>query len=189
MEEGSVEIAAWKSPLCGASLQTPMSLSLWASFNGTRPISHCHEIWVCSTLYCPVRSLTFLKDIERARFTPCFLSAITATPAVIAALILLIYSLRFFRSYRPRWMKPFIQETKEKVVDLDAVPKRQIPIATLTLLAVSIVGLVLQALTIFFPTRQVIEIYPSIAWVSMLTIQLTFYENLQKNRPLLLRSL
>jgi hypothetical protein len=92
---------------------------------------------------------------------------VTASPAVIAALILLIYSLRIFEAYKPRWTKPFIQETKEKATtELDGEPKHKMPIATLSLLAIAIMGLALQVMTVFFPARRIIEIYPSIAWVS-----------------------
>jgi hypothetical protein len=91
---------------------------------------------------------------------------VTASPAVIAALILLTYSLRIFDTYKPRWTKPFIQETKEKAADLDREPKHKTPIATLSLLAIAVLGLALQVMTIFIPTRQIIETYPSIAWVS-----------------------
>jgi hypothetical protein len=97
---------------------------------------------------------------------------VTASPAVIAALILLTYSLRIFDAYKPRWTKPFIQETKEKAADLDGEPKHKTPIATLSLLAIAVLGLALQVMTVFFPTRQIIEIYPSIAWVSTILVSL-----------------
>jgi hypothetical protein len=106
-----------------------------------------------------------LKDVDSARFTPCFLPVITAAPAVIAALILLSYSLQIFEVFRPRWTKPFVQEAKEK--DDDLVPElRQHPLtATLTLLVIVGIGLALQIITVFLPSRRIIEIYPSMAWV------------------------
>lgn len=105
------------------------------------------------------------KDVETARFTSCFMPVVTATPAVIAALILLSYSVRVFEAYRPRWMKPFVQETKEKAGDLDPAPRHHPLTATLSLLIIVGIGLALQIITVVLPDLQVIEIYPSIAWV------------------------
>jgi hypothetical protein len=106
-----------------------------------------------------------LKDVDSARFTPCFLPVITAAPAIIAALILLSYSLQIFEVFRPRWTKPFVQEAKEKEDDL-APELRQHPLtAILTLLVIVGIGLALQIVTIFLPDRHIIEIYPSLAWV------------------------
>ncbi|KAF2824326.1 P-loop containing nucleoside triphosphate hydrolase protein [Ophiobolus disseminans] len=89
---------------------------------------------------------------------------VTAAPAVIAALILLSYSLRAFDAYKPRWMKPFVQEAKKKVNELDATTRHHPLTATLGLLMIVGIGLALQIITIVVPYRQVIEIYPSIAW-------------------------
>jgi hypothetical protein len=91
---------------------------------------------------------------------------ITAAPALIAAFVLLTYSLQIFRAYQPRWTKPFIEEAKEKATDLEDEPKHPTPIVTLSLLGIVVVGLLLQILTVFFPKRQILEIYPAVAWVS-----------------------
>jgi hypothetical protein len=90
---------------------------------------------------------------------------ITAAPAIIAALILLTYSLRIFEAYRPEWTKPFVQETKEKSNNEDEEPKHLPLAATLSLLATTSIGFALQVMTIFFPEYQVIQVYPAIAWV------------------------
>ena len=112
-----------------------------------------------------VQATDHFKDVETARFTPCFMPVVTAAPAVIAALILLSYSFRIFEAYKPRWMKPFVQETKKEVEDLDAASRHHPLAATLSLLVIVGIGLALQIITIFLPERQVIEMYPSIAWV------------------------
>jgi hypothetical protein len=91
---------------------------------------------------------------------------ITAAPALIAALVLLTYSLQIFRAYQPRWTKPFIEEAKEKAADLEDEPKHSTPIVTLSLLGILVVGLLLQILAVFLPTRQILEVYPAVAWVS-----------------------
>jgi hypothetical protein len=90
---------------------------------------------------------------------------ITAAPAIIAALILLTYSLRIFEAYRPTWTKPFLQEKKQKTSD-EAQEQTHLSLtATLSLLATTLIGLALQIMTVFFPERQVIEVYPAMAWV------------------------
>jgi len=105
------------------------------------------------------------KDVETARFTPCFMPVVTVAPAVIAALILLSYSTRIFEAFKPRWMKPFVQETKKEVDDLDPTFRHHPLAATLSLLVIVSIGLASQIITTFLPERQVIEMYPSIAWV------------------------
>lgn len=105
------------------------------------------------------------QDVGTARFTPCFIPVIAALPAVIAALILLTFSLQIFQTYMPRWTKPFVQEADEKASDLNELPKHQPLYTTLVLLAIAAIGLALQALTMYYPKRQIIELYPSIAWV------------------------
>jgi hypothetical protein len=90
---------------------------------------------------------------------------VTATPAVVAALILAGYSFRLFEAYQPRWTKPFVQETREKAGDLDQEPKHHPLRATLSLLAIAGIGLALQIITIFLSDRQMIQMYPSVAWV------------------------
>jgi hypothetical protein len=105
------------------------------------------------------------QDARTARFTPCFLPVVTATPAVIAAFILLTYSLRIFDAYRPRWTKAFLREIKEKVGEVDEAPKRATLTGTFGLLVIAASGLALQAVNVFLPYRRVTEIYPLIAWV------------------------
>lgn len=110
--------------------------------------------------------------MDTARFTPCFVPVITAFPAIVAAFILLTYALRNLEAYMPRWTKPFVQEPREKVGDMDQERRHQPMAATLSLLAITSIGLGLQIMTIFIPGRQIIEIYPSIAWVSMISSKL-----------------
>jgi hypothetical protein len=113
-------------------------------------------------------AIDHFQDVENARFSACFMPIVTAAPAVVAALILLGYSLRIFEAYRPRWTKPFVQETKKEVGELEPATRHHPLTATLSLLVAVGLGLALQILTIFLPDRRVIEIYPSIAWVCQL---------------------
>jgi hypothetical protein len=99
---------------------------------------------------------------------------VTAAPAIIAALILLTYSLRIFEAYRPTWTKPFLQEKQQKTGDEDQEPKHLPLTATLSLLATTSIGLALQIMTVFFPERQVIEVYPAIAWVCLRLVNISW---------------
>lgn len=138
-----------------ASLQTPLGSNSWAPIHGTEPIWQCRKIW----------------DMDTARFTPCFVPVITAFPAIVAAFILLTYALRNLEAYMPRWTKPFVQEPREKVGDMDQEQRHQPMAATLSLLAITSIGLGLQIITVFIPGRQIIEMYPSIAWgIAAITI-------------------
>lgn len=161
MERSAVEIEIATTKM--ANLQTPMSHTPW--LQDTRAISQCEQIWVCFDAIGNNATADQRQDIEHARFTECFLPVVTAAPAVIVALILLTYSLRFFESHRPRWTKPFVQEAKKEVGELAPAAQHHPLTATLTLLVASGIGLALQIITIFLPERQVIELYPSIAWV------------------------
>ncbi|KAF2475657.1 ABC bile acid transporter-like protein [Lindgomyces ingoldianus] len=141
-----------------ASTQIPLSSSSWGGSQTILSGSQCHPIW----------------DITTARFSPCFLPVISAIPASLAGLVLLTYILRLFDTYRPQWTKPFITETKESLDDLPPVSIQRSLCATYGLLFVALVGLSLQAITIFLPTQQLIAVYPSIAWgviIAMLLVE------------------
>ncbi|KAF2105786.1 hypothetical protein BDV96DRAFT_655260 [Lophiotrema nucula] len=141
-----------------ASTQKPMSLKPWDLSHTLAPLSRCDPIW----------------DKRLARFSPCFLPAIAAIPAVIAALVLLSYSIRLLDAYWPRWTKPFIEELKDSPDELALSPRAPPLRATYGLLVVSAIGLALQIVTIFFPVRQISAIYPSIAWavaVAVLSVE------------------
>lgn len=110
-----------------------------------------------------------LQNPTLARFTPCFLPVITAIPAVVGVLILLTYAFRLFNIYRPQWTKPFIKEAKESPDDLPSTAGQNTSRATYGLLFVCLIGMSMQALTIFFPSRQLVAVYPTIAWVCTLS--------------------
>ncbi|ORY09507.1 hypothetical protein BCR34DRAFT_602769 [Clohesyomyces aquaticus] len=110
--------------------------------------SQCQPIW----------------NIRTARFSPCFLPVISALPAALGGFVLLTYTTRLLDKYRPRWTKPFIVETKDHPDDLAPVASKRTMAATYALLSVSLVGLALQTVTVFLPTRNIAAINPSIAW-------------------------
>jgi len=130
----------------------------------------------------------YRQDVEHARFTECFLPVVTAAPAVIAALILLTYSMRILEAYRPRWTKPFVQETRKEVGELNPATRHHPLTATLGLLVATGIGLALQIITIVVPDTQVIEIYPSIAWVRLFSEQIRCNRTYTNMTRLLLQS-
>ncbi|KAF1832529.1 P-loop containing nucleoside triphosphate hydrolase protein [Decorospora gaudefroyi] len=124
------------------------------SFADIPPISQCHRIWNGRT----------------ARFTPCALPFVATFPAILAALILLKYSLRITNSHWPIWTEPFLQETKEKTDEVEPLPDRQPLIATFGLLMVALLGLTFQALAALFVMERSMAIYPSLAWAIAVAI-------------------
>jgi hypothetical protein len=149
-----------------ASTQTPIYANAWAGFRNVPPMDACDRIWV----YKPRERSgnTFInveKDYRTARFTHCFLPVISTIPALLGACILLCYSLRLLDAYRPRWTRPFIEETKTSPDELNSSSPQRPLSAPWGLLVVSMLGLTLQIITIFLPQVNLSSIYPSVAWV------------------------
>ncbi|KAF2002299.1 P-loop containing nucleoside triphosphate hydrolase protein [Amniculicola lignicola CBS 123094] len=138
-----------------ASMQVPMSPNQWRLFQIAFSLPKCDYIW----------------DSKTAQFSPCFLPVVSAIPALVTALVLLTYSLRLFNVYRPQWTKPFITEPKQMPDELDPQTVAQ-PAAPFGLLIVSLVGLTLQISTVFFPSRDLMAVYPLAAWAMTVTILL-----------------
>jgi hypothetical protein len=106
-----------------------------------------------------------LQDIRLARFTPCFLPVVTAIPAILGGLILFFYLLQLLNLRRPRWSRPFIEETKQSSDDLPTAIYHPSFWVTYCLLVLSLIGLSIQVVAIFIPSRQLTAIFPSLAWV------------------------
>jgi hypothetical protein len=84
---------------------------------------------------------------------------------MLAALVLVKYSLRLADGYWPTWTKPFVHEEKEKSSEADTSSTQQPLTGTLGLLVLATIGLTLQILNTFFFIHQPTAIYPAIAWV------------------------
>jgi hypothetical protein len=142
-----------------ASAQTPMSAHSWTVFENTPPIGDCDWIWVWfDHALSSLTSADVEQDLREARFSPCAQSVISTLPALLGGLILLRYSLRIFDSFRPRWTRPFIEETKASPDELDT-PSPHVPAYALWgLIGVSSIGLTLQIIAAY-------PVFPSIAWV------------------------
>ncbi|KUJ20900.1 ABC transporter-like protein [Mollisia scopiformis] len=105
-------------------------------------------------------------DPTNARFTPEALPYVSAIPAVVAALILLGYIFKLLPKgvLTPRWTEPFVEEPKEIMDDLTSKEKPSFGRLTLALFVVSVVGLGLQTLTVFYPTFRSLMVYPAASW-------------------------
>jgi hypothetical protein len=89
-------------------------------------------------------------------------------------LILLKYSLGFVDTYWPRWTKPFLREIIEKSDELETSSTQRPLSATFGLLVIALIGLTFQILTIFFPLRELVAIWPAAAWVRMAQLLTSF---------------
>lgn len=88
-------------------------------------------------------------------------------PAIVGALILLTYTLRLLNPYRPRWTKPFLQETKAETDELEDTPGQPFALSTYGLLAIASFGLIQQISSVYFPVVVATSsVFPSLAWVS-----------------------
>ncbi|KAH7121179.1 hypothetical protein B0J11DRAFT_581926 [Dendryphion nanum] len=130
------------------TFQNVMPQGIWNESYETTSLLQCRTIW----------------NVRRARFSPCFVPFIAAVPAILAFLVLLKHSFRVFNKYWPKWTKPFILEMKQSPDDLLSEPPQRSFSATYGLLLVSTIGLSLQVTSVFFASRQITAIYPSIAW-------------------------
>ncbi|KAL6710910.1 hypothetical protein ACN47E_006785 [Coniothyrium glycines] len=131
-----------------------LSDSTEAVFTNLQPIARCRIIW----------------DVRTARFSPCFIPFIAVLPALLGGLILLTYSLRIFNAYRPRWTKPFVQETSEKQGENDYESPRPSLFAPLGLFASTVLGLTFQLVADLSRYRQSTALYPAIGWATAIAI-------------------
>jgi ABC-type multidrug transport system fused ATPase/permease subunit len=65
-------------------------------------------------------------DVRQAKFEPCFVPAVAALPAVIAAIVVVWQALRIAIPWRPRWTQPFSTDSPDPYLDellLEAISK------------------------------------------------------------------
>ncbi|OCL05499.1 P-loop containing nucleoside triphosphate hydrolase protein [Glonium stellatum] len=129
--------------------QGQMVFALSSQFREVIGFPKCHSIW----------------DSTNARFNSCSLPAISTFPAAIAVCILLGYVVNLLHIYKPTWTRPFIEELIARRGELSQGVIRRSKIQTAALLAVSLIGLLLQILTVVFLSRDIVGIYPAISWV------------------------
>ena len=108
-------------------------------------------------------------DAKTASFAPCFLPVIVALPTLLAAVILFGQSLRFLIRARPQWMRPFVQETAEPVVEVDLVRTRRWTGFTVALIAIAAVGTLLQVATSVTGWSRLYLYLPILPWLVILS--------------------
>ncbi|KAH8663406.1 ABC transporter-like protein [Tricladium varicosporioides] len=115
-----------------------------------------YEEFRCSRIWDPVN----------AQFEPCILSHIAATPAALSICIFLgfLLSLISGKSLLPKWLKSFNQEVQEKPDELLVKRKRHFTRLSGGLLAISILGLLLQILTAFYPKIEITRVFLVPSW-------------------------
>ena len=115
---------------------------------------------------------TGLWDNREAKFRTCFLPIVACTPAAIAALILSIQAAGLLVPWRPRWTRPFVEETAEPPIEDDISPKRRQNSLTLALTLVSLLGFVLQSLVAVRHWLALEALAPAIAWLAAVALLL-----------------
>ncbi|TVY34010.1 ATP-dependent bile acid permease, partial [Lachnellula subtilissima] len=105
-------------------------------------------------------------DPVNARFEPCALPLISAIPAAITLCILLGFVLQLLptRKVTPKWLRVFIHEIPEQQEELLPKKKRYFTFLSGTLLVASLVGFVLQTVSVFRPKLRLETIYPAASW-------------------------
>ena len=113
-------------------------------------------------------------DANQARFQPCFLPVVATFPSILAALILFVQALRILIPWRPRWMRPFVEEIVEPTIEIDLVPKRRWTIYTVFLIGLSSIGLVLQLAAALLTPKSILAFMPMLPWLVIVLELLTF---------------
>jgi len=106
------------------------------------------------------------QDPVNARFEPCVLPFISVIPAVVTICILLGLALRLLpmRKVIPKWLRTFIHEIPEEQDEFLALKRRKYTTLSGTLLAVSLLGLILQTISVFHPKLRLGMIFPAASW-------------------------
>ncbi|TVY88501.1 ATP-dependent bile acid permease, partial [Lachnellula willkommii] len=107
-----------------------------------------------------------VSDPINARFEPCALPFISAIPAAITLCILLGFVLQLLptRKVTPNWLRVFIHEIPEQQEELPPKKKRHFTFLSGTLLVASLVGFLLQTVSVFRPKLRLETIYPAASW-------------------------
>lgn len=114
-----------------------------------------------------------MQDVTEARFSRCFLPVIEAVPAFFALVILLLYALKPLRTYRPRWMKPFVVEEPPKSEGEASWTKPTSPLRWWTvLLALNLIGFTFQVITALLKQRKP-GVWPAITWAISIVLIVT----------------
>jgi len=104
-------------------------------------------------------------DSKTATFAPCFVPFIALFPSIISAAILLGQALRFLVPQRPQWMRPFVQEHVETIVEINLVFFRKWTRFTTALVLLSTLGLIFQLAASAIDTADLHVYLPILPWI------------------------
>ncbi|KAK5110657.1 hypothetical protein LTR62_005697 [Meristemomyces frigidus] len=106
-------------------------------------------------------------DFEHARFRECFYGVLKSIPAILALVLLAYHILRLAIPWRPRWLRPFVEEHAEPGIEEYGKPKSTWSLSALLLVAMSALGLSLQLLLLAMLS---FSIFPPIPWFVVLVL-------------------
>jgi ABC-type multidrug transport system fused ATPase/permease subunit len=107
-------------------------------------------------------------DSRTASISECFLPGIVLLPAILAAFILLGQILRSLIPQRAQWMRPFVQEIAEPVVEVELVRRRRWTAYTQALSLLTLTGLILQLVASTVDRSDVAVFVPILTWLVVL---------------------
>lgn len=109
------------------------------------------------------------QDSLHARLSPCVMPYISAIPGVVIFLIGIVHVFShgaYSRKWRPKWTKPFVPEyPPEDAVSPSPRPSKQRLGWVLSLLVVSVVGLVAQVVQLVVLEVDSTAVLLTISWV------------------------
>jgi hypothetical protein len=105
------------------------------------------------------------QDPVHAQFEPWFIPYISALPAGVTICVLLVIVLQFLPIWLlPRWLRMFVKEPEEQSNDIVSKKKHPFRWPAIWLLVLSVVGCLLQTITLFHPKLRIEMIFPAASW-------------------------
>lgn len=101
----------------------------------------------------------------QVKYRQCVIPLISILSAVIAAIVIFTRLLQPLNRYRPNWMRPFVSEFNDKTIYVQLPKRRRYTTLTKALLAILPIGLAIQIVAALYPTYDLTEIFPTLAWV------------------------
>lgn len=97
--------------------------------------------------------------------------AISSAPAGLALVLLCLRLIWSLLGRRPQWTKPFVREEDLKMSeDPDAFRSKNVSKMSITLLALSVVGAVMNFVEVPSPFFNLLALPPAVAWVSLMIL-------------------
>lgn len=98
-------------------------------------------------------------------YNRCILPICSVIPAAIAVVIFILWLLKPLSRYRPLWMKPFVNELKDRGEDNQKDGKKPYTRSKILLLLTLLLGLTSQIIAAIYPFPSVAKLLPVLSWV------------------------